>query len=76
MTTTGHEQPGDPAFEGGAAYEVYCEQQKAWRNSIIEECIKRAEQAPMPAYGTNARHTGREEARKKIVASLRQLIEP
>lgn len=29
--TTGHEQPGDPNFEGGAAYERYCKQQERRR---------------------------------------------
>lgn len=72
--TTGYEQPGDPNFEGGAAYERYLEEQEAYRNSIIEQCAKLAEQTPLPAYGTNARHTGREEARKKIAAAIRTLI--
>lgn len=39
---------------------------------IYEECAKLAEQCALPAYGTNARHTGREEARKKIAAAIRQ----
>ena len=29
--TTGFEQPGDPSFEGGAAYDRYCEEQDAYR---------------------------------------------
>lgn len=73
MPTTGDEQPGDPNFEGGAAFERYQEEQEAYRNSIIDLCAKRAQEAPLPSYGTNARHTGREEARKKIVASILSL---
>lgn len=42
---------------------------------LIEKCAKRAEQASLPAYGTHARHTGREEARKKIAASIRNLAQ-
>lgn len=40
--------------------------------AVYEECAKLAEQCALPAYGTNARHTGREEARKKIAAAIRQ----
>ncbi len=76
MGTTGHEQWGDPAFEGSAAYERWCEEQAANRNNIIEQCAKAAELAAMPAYGTHARQTGREEARKKIAASIRSLKTP
>ena len=43
---------------------------------IIERCAKLAEQTPLPSYGTNARHTGREEARKKIAAAIRALSRP
>lgn len=71
--TTGYEQPGDPNFEGGAAYKRYCEEQERLRNEIIEQCAKAAEMAALPAYGTHARHTGREEARKKIAAAIRAL---
>lgn len=73
MGTTGYEQPGDPNFEGGAAYERYCEEQERNRNDLIERCAKIAEQAALPSYGTHARHTGREEARKKIAAAIRAL---
>ncbi|TWA89597.1 hypothetical protein FBZ96_11965 [Bradyrhizobium stylosanthis] len=73
MTTTGYEQPGDPSFEGGAAYERYCEEQERHRNEIIERCARAAELASLPAYGTHARHTGREEARKKIAATIRAM---
>ncbi|TXG96564.1 MAG: hypothetical protein E6R08_09165 [Nevskiaceae bacterium] len=71
--STGYEQPGDPAFEGGAAYERYCEEQARYRDEIIERCARAAELAALPSYGTHARHTGREEARKKIAATIRAL---
>lgn len=74
--TTGYEQPGDPNFEGGAAYERYCEEQKAYRNSIIEECAKAALGVPMPRYGTNARFTGRSEMQGWVIKAIRKLIEP
>lgn len=44
-----------------------------YRDMIIELCATRAQQTPLPQYGTEARHTGREEARKKIVESIRRL---
>lgn len=71
--TTGYEQPGDPNFEGGAAFERYQEEQEAFRNSIIEQCVKVALAVPMPHYGTNARFTGRTEMQGWIVKAIRAL---
>lgn len=43
-----------------------------YKSFVYEECAKLAEQAALPSYGTNARHLGREEARKKIAQDIRQ----